>query len=324
MANTYVPKVKIALASSFEGIVNDGAPECALTSINAYKQMHPDSAVATTYRRPLDPTKFREHRMPDSDPTVRAFLLLRPVVEIAEDYHTVLRILEENPSRMQYLLEHPDEQAAYDFFIGAFSESKDATPDERAQFKTAFYDERTRLKDADYNAWAATQRPYPNSIRELRKLVGTQTLQDDVVVTGFVPWFATSKDEASTFDLCTLYTDLGLLERGDVSADGTGRCIINRARIIGKETTRDKLEQMNRIAEAEDLPKRRVFRVNDRYDPGQQQELLDNGFHSQVMVTGGYVFPHDIQRARNDPMVVVVERDHMAEGIAEQARIWGF
>ena len=44
MHKLYIPKKKIALASSFEGIFNNGALECAFVSINAIaeKDLIPD------------------------------------------------------------------------------------------------------------------------------------------------------------------------------------------------------------------------------------------------------------------------------------------
>jgi len=317
----YMPRTRIALASSFEGIVNNGATECALTSLNAYQKMRPGSF----FGRIIEPAEFGEYV---GTPTVAAFLALRPLVGTAPDYHTVLRMLEMHPERVRYLLDNPDKRDAYEFFTEEFERIKAETEEERVAFgksteTSEFYRERERMKKADYRAWFGTQRPYPNSIRELRKLVETQRLQGEQIVSGFVPWFATSKDEETTFDLCRIYTDLGLLDLRDVSEIGSGVCIITRPRIIGSQTTTDKLQQLMIIAKREDVPKNQVLRLNDRYDPKEQQQLADAGFRRQIMVTGGYVFPHDVQRAREDPLLVVVERDNMAEEIARYAQALG-
>lgn len=323
----YTPKAKIALASSFEGIVNNGATECALTSLNAYQRMYP--GLESFFSRVVEAREFGAFA--DSQ-TVAGFVALRQLVEIAEDYHTVLRLMDTYPDKITELLNDPTNISLYEFFIDRFSAIKATTAEERKRFGTGkqseFYRERARMQEVDYRAWMGTQRPYPNSIREMRKLIETQIRDGDevhkVLRSGFVPWFATSKDEESAFDLCRLYSDLGLLDPRDVSEHDSGVCVISRERIIGLETTRDKIGQVKMIAEREGLPPSQVFRVNDRYDPKQQTQLADSGFGHQIMVTGGYVFPHDVQKARNDPLVKVVERDNMAEEISRLAQRWGF
>lgn len=320
----YAPKAKIVLASSFEGIVNNGATECALTSLNAYQKMNPGSF----YGRVVEPEEFGNFA---NNFTVAQFVALRPLVEVAEDYHTVLTIMHDYPVQAA-LLTDPFYADLYEFLREKFEETKSRTSKERVRFgsgkQSEFYKERARMQEANYKAWMGTQRPYPNSIREMRKLIETQVRDGNevhkVLRSGFVPWFATSKDEESTFDLCRLYSDLGLLDPTDVSERDSGVCVISRERIIGLETTRDKMEQVRIIAEKEGLLPSQVFRVNDRYDPKQQEELADNGFQHQIMVTGGYVFPYDVERARKDPLIKVVERDNMAEEISRLAEQWGF
>jgi hypothetical protein len=100
--------------------------------------------------------------------------------------------------------------------------------------------------------------------------------------------------------------------------------MITRGRIIGKERTRDKLEQLRRIADEEDLPFGQVWRLNDRYDPSQQEQIRDSGFPYQFLVEGGYMFPHDLKNARQDPMVIVVPRKGLAKALGQKAEEWHF
>ncbi|MBI4174080.1 MAG: hypothetical protein HY517_00410 [Candidatus Aenigmarchaeota archaeon] len=41
----YSPRMPIVIASSFEGLVNDGARECALVSFNAYRQQEAELGI---------------------------------------------------------------------------------------------------------------------------------------------------------------------------------------------------------------------------------------------------------------------------------------
>ena len=95
----YIPKTKIVVASSFEGIVNDGAPECGLTSFNAYQQM--EEGKGRYFGRVVEPADF--HEINDSK-EMRAFLALRPVVELAEDYLTVIELIKMYPDLIDGLI----------------------------------------------------------------------------------------------------------------------------------------------------------------------------------------------------------------------------
>lgn len=315
----YVPDRKIALASSFEGVVNDGVRECALTSVNAYERMHPGA----TYGRIVEPQDYSS--VQDST-LIRAFLLLRPLVEVAEDYHTVIDVILRNPRLAHRLVQNPEDERLYDVFGPAFEKRKAETAEERRVFGAKggeFYQERKRMQDADYEAWLGVQAPYPESIAQLRELVKTQRARRGVIQSGFVPYFGTSKDEASTWELCRYYSRTGRLEPRDVG-DMVAECVIHPSRIIGKETTTDKLKQMVIIGGLEDVPKNQVWRLNDRYDPAQQEQLHADGFNHQFFVTGGYAFPHEVRRAREDRNLVVVNRQNMAEELAAFAKGHGF
>ena len=314
----YIPNFKIAVASSFEGIVNDGARECGLTSFNAYH--HIPEGEGSFYGRIVEPGDFES--IADSR-DMRAFLALRPLVEVAEDYLTVIEVIEANPGLVDNMLAHPNEESSYDPLIERFGERKEQSPELRSEFKDVFYAERKRMQREAYDAWLNTQSPFPESIAELRYLVRTQERYGgDDVDTGFVPWFATSKDEESTHSLCVFYGKVQKLDPEDLEGS---RCLITRERIIGKERTRDKVEQLKIIADEEGIPRSHVWRLNDRYDAKQQIELRDNGFAYQFLLAGGgYVFPHDVRKAQKDPMVIVIPRKGFAKALGEKAREWGF
>jgi len=330
MTGIYRPKVKIAVASSFEGIVNNGATECALTSFNAYQQMM--EGGGKFFGGVVEPKDIGQIRDTEH---FRAFLALRPLVGVAEDYVTVLQVLEQCPGQVRKMLNHPADEAAYVPLIEKFYELRGQQPVLRQRFgigkESAFYRERKRMQDADMTAWMGTQEPYADSIAQFRMLVDTQERVDgaansyEAVTRGFVPWFATSKDEASTFLLCQIYTRTDRMERAALAEDGRVRCVISRDRLIGMETVpdRDKVKQLTVIAEREGVPHPQVWRIEDRYDTKQQLELRDAGFHTQFIVPG-YMFPHDIRRATKDRNVVVLGRSNFAAQLGGFAEAWRY
>lgn len=306
----YKPRSKIAIASSFEGIFNDGAPECGVVSYNSAIKM----GYKLPFSNPLDPKDYTDYVRQEK--FVRAFLLLRPLVEVAEDYLTVIQAIQENQDAVDFLLENLNNTRAYKPFLDSFSGLK--THADRAKFKTEFYAERERLKKTDYNGWLNLQSPFLDTVPQFRELANTMEVdpQSGEITTGFVPWLATSKDENSSHELCIVYSYSGKQEQADVSGQ---RCIIVRNRIIGKERTTDKVKQLEAIAKAEDLEPGMVWRLNDRYDIQQQEELASAGFVNQFLVPG-YMFPHDIERARKDLRVRLLERNRFAEQLGEIAR----
>ncbi|MFQ5648190.1 MAG: hypothetical protein ACE5FW_03050, partial [Candidatus Aenigmatarchaeota archaeon] len=55
------------------------------------------------------------------------------------------------------------------------------------------------------------------------------------IVAGFVPYFATSKDNTSTELLCKTYVSVGQLDPDDYDEGGAIQCTIPKTRIFGKE-----------------------------------------------------------------------------------------
>ena len=308
----YVPRGKIALASSFEGIVNDGARECGLVSLNAC--MNLGDIGCEIYDHEISPQEFNKAVVDEK--TMQAFLKFRPLVEVAEDYLTVLQTIMLYPGKADELLNKPDNPDAYRFLEDEFNKLRGTTGDERDAFNKAFYDERDRLMADDFDAWLSTQQPYKGSIEGFRELAKTQKAEDGRIVSGFVPWFATSKDFETTSALCNIYSEL--IGLPDDDAHG---CPISMDRIISKEITKDKLDQMFFIMGAEQInDKNRVWRFNDRYDTGQQNQLSDEGFKNQFIITGGYAAPHNIQEAREDELVTVIERKGFHKQLANYAK----
>jgi hypothetical protein len=321
MVEIYAPKTKVAIASSFEGVFNNGAPECALTSINAYTTMNP----GTFYKNLISVKDF--NKIKDYSFEIRGFLALRPLVAVAEDYHTIAKIIIMYPDKVQNLLDNPNNEILAHHFEDLFKKIKEETKEERERFgkgkESLFYQERERLKKEDIFAWMNTQEPYETTLFELRKLAETQRYDGDKIISGFVPYFATSKDEESTHNLCVFYTEAQKLIPSDIEGK---HCIIPRGRIIGMETvpSRNKLEQLKVIAEKEDVPHSHIWRVNDMVFNDEIEELFDNGFRNIFIVTGGYVFPYEIEKIRKDKRVKVVESENMAQEISQYAKEWGF
>ncbi|MBI2971353.1 MAG: hypothetical protein HYY37_02980 [Candidatus Aenigmarchaeota archaeon] len=320
MAALYTPKVKIAVASSFEGIVNNGAPECALVSLNAYHEQNPSSF----FERKLTASEFNQsYRSADA---VQKFLALRPLVEVAEDYRTVLDVIERYPAESGVFAANPNDVKTYLFLAEKFNGLKQEKQEERDEFgkgkDSFFYKERRALQKAGYEAWLNTQAPFDDALPQFRHLVETQVWDGGEPVSGFFPRFATSKDEASTYALCRFYAAVKKLDVSDM--EGT-RCIIPRDGIIGMETvpSRNKVQQLVVIADRLEVPRSQVWRLNDRYDPRQQEELFYNGFVYQFFVPG-YAAPVEIERARHDRFVRVLERKSFAQQLAAYAEQWGF
>lgn len=320
MPGIYAPKARIAIASSFEGIVNDGARECALTALNAYHKQHPRAF----FGRILSADEF--NRLYVNTDTVKAFLALRPMVEVAEDYRTVLDLAIKYPKEAYALASNPNDVRAYTLFERRFNRLKQRTAKERDEFgrgkESLFYKEREALQRADYEAWLNTQSPFEDTLSQFRELVDTQTWDSDKPVSGFYPRFATSKDEASTHALCNFYARVKKLDPSDVESR---KCLIPRDGIIGMETvpSRNKVKQLGVIADRLEVPRSQVWRVNDRYDTGQQNELYDAGFVYQFFLPG-YAAPSEIEKAESDRMAKVLERKRFAEQLAAYAREWGF
>jgi len=233
------------------------------------------------------------------------------------------------------MLNKPQDEESYRPLTDKFHELKAEHSDLRNRFgkgkDSAFYRERDRMQAKDMTAWMGTQEPYEDSITQFRLLVKTQERDEGAenayraVKSGFAPWFATSKDEGSTYLLCKIYSGSNRMAPDDIAEDGRKICIISRDRLIGMETVpdRDKIKQLTIIAEKEEIPHGQVWRLNDRYDTKQQIELRDAGFQTQFIVPG-YMFPHDIRKAKEDPNLIVLDRRQFAGQLAKFAMDWGY
>ncbi len=315
----YATKHRIAIASSFEGVVNDGARECALVALNAYhNQDH-----KAFYGEKLSAAEFNERCV--YSPLVKAFLALRPLAEVAEDYRTILDLIKMYQSKALNLVSDPGDAPAYALLEERFNKLKQRTAAQRNEFgkgkESLFYKERAALQ-RDYDSWLSLQSPFEDTLPQFRLLVDTQTWDGDNAVSGFFPRFATSKDEASTYALCNFYAKVRKLDPADVEGM---KCLIPRDGIIGMETvpSRNKVEQLAVIVDRLEVPRSQVWRINDRYDQGQQEELYDAGFTYQFFLPG-YAAPSEIERAKGDKMVRILERKRFAEQLAAYAEEWGF
>jgi hypothetical protein len=316
----YVPKTKIAIASSFEGIFNNGATECALVSLNAYNNQDPEAF----FGRKLSAREFIDSCRDST--VVKAFLALRPMVAVAEDYRTILDLINSYKASAETLADHPNDIFTYSFFEGKFNEVKEKTKTGRDAFgkgkESFFYKERETLQKASYDDWLNTQEPYADTIPQFRALVDTQEWDGDVPVRGFFPRFATSKDEQSTHALCLFYAKVMKLDPSDVEGR---KCIVPRDGIIGMETvpSRDKVEQLTVIANRLELPRENVWRVEDRYDPKQFEKLHEAGFVHNFLLPG-YATPREIEKAIKDGIFPVFDRGNFATQLASYAEANGF
>ena len=94
----YKPRGIVAIGSSFEGILNNGARECGLTTFNAEKRI-PDGVEVYS----STPISARDFPSMANDYHVQGFLALRPLVEKAEDYHTVMELIRDETKRVKRL-----------------------------------------------------------------------------------------------------------------------------------------------------------------------------------------------------------------------------
>lgn len=328
MGKMRIPKAKVVLAFSFEGIVNNGARECAFTSFNAHRALRLSQAISGEkfFDRHLKPEEFNSPAVQKSL-QVRAFMALRPLVKDAEDYLTIMQLIELYPEECRELLGR--KVGAVAFFQREFEKLKSASAQARVSFKEEFYLQREGQKTANFKEWLSLQSPFKGIIRELRKLQGLRALENGKAK-GFVLSFVSSKDEASIMQLCSLYSELGHLAPGEVSTSITGAdlqsmgtCLISPERVIGKETSTDKVEQVRIIAERGGVPLSHIWRLNDRLDTGEIHALRNAGVNNNFVVTGGYAFPGDYSRAPKSK-AVVVEKETLAYSLSRYATEHGF
>ncbi|GEM_PF-1345197 len=324
----YKPNTKIVVALSFEGFLNDGVTECGLTSSNAWNAVEPGR-----YLFGVVPVEAEDVDLVRGTREMKAFHLLRPLVEVAADYLNVMRVIEAHPDLVDTMLANPSPET-FDPLVERFKADVTTTEEARERFGAkkvgAFYAERTRAQERNYDAWQATQAPFMDAVEELRLMRGTWTFEGSTlegnpfgeVVAGLVPVFATSKDEKSTLQLCKTYSNRAALEVGEVGEE-VG-CILGPRKIIGSETTTDKVKQLSEFSRRENVPYGNVWRVNDRFDQKQQGALAKAGFAYQFFVKGGYAFPHEAKQAEGDSHLVVVPRKGLAVALGNYARQCNF
>jgi hypothetical protein len=338
----YVPKKKIAIASSFEGVVNNGATECAFVAMNAMQRMIGNKQLPGFYgyffnQYTID--EFKSNKVKNSE-VVQAFLKLRPLVAVASDYLTVLQVIEIKSEKAFNIIkkDRPIDQINSDieYLTRYFSSTKSAFSGEREIFDKVFYEVRKETQK-DYGAWLSLQEPFPHTIEQMRILNSLKSAQGKDFA-GFVMYYVTSKDEASTYQLCNVYGELNLFKNGEISDvkfnpeveyakwfESLKTCLISEDRIIGKNKVEkaDKVKQMVMVAEKENIPRNQVLRVQDRFDEKEIAELKQAGFEHHLIVKGGYAFPSDYEKAQKAG-IPVFEREKMAEFISEFAREKGF
>ena len=77
------------------------------------------------------------------------------------------------------------------------------------------------------------------------------------------------------------------------------------------------------LEEKEFISPEKVWRINDRYDAEQQEQLRKAGYAHQFIVTGGYCFPHDYERAEREG-ITVLDRPGLAKALGKYAQEHGF
>ena len=275
----YIPDKKYVIASSFEGIINNDARECGAVSLSVWERM-----VASGRLKGY--ASFEGY---DSKLVMKEFLFLRPLVAVAEDYLTVLMLIQNYKTTVKNIVRNPwygprfmKEVIAH--FKDEFERVKFGTLEQRAEFKDGFKSERRSRQVSHYRDWLGLQYPYVESLAQFRKLSPLKKF-DPVggeMTGGFLLYYVTSKDEFSTWGLCNYYgelefftknelTDPNLFRSGENLAEyfnSMKNCLITREHIIGVETVpdADKVKQMTLVAERENIPHKQVIRLQDRYD----------------------------------------------------------
>jgi hypothetical protein len=319
-AGVYIPNVNIVLACSFEGYLNNGQDECGGTSYNIHVKNGGEKLLEV---EEVTPKKYLDDDSIRKKPAFEFFRLMRPFVEVAEDYFTVWSIFQEQPGNAAKLLANPDDKELYLSFGQMISDRRASV--KGTELKTQFYDERKRLKELDPFAWNDFNDPFPEAKIELLKLVETQERENGNIKRGFIPGIATSKDEKSIKELCVYWEQTGKMARMPMEQDGGRKCVILENHIIGMETvpSRDKVEELVVLAKRADVSHDRVWRINDRMDKKQQKDLLEAGFVHQFVIKGGYASEHHLQEAENDDMVIVLEKENHAQTLGQYAKDWG-
>ncbi len=327
MSGVYKPKVPIIVASSTEGVVWDGAKECYLVAHNAALKNLDDYKVLEPFDHIIEPEEFVKNKEGFlKTEYFDAALKLRPLVKKAWHYFLVLDMIRKHPKWVEDILSKPEDEKAYLGFIKEFSELKASTSPERQEFlDRIFYDERRRMKTTNMFAWLELYEPIGNRWEEFGKLAETKKLDEDGnVISGFIPAFATSKDEGSSHELCVHFVRTQKLDKRHYSDKNTHVCTVPRNLIVGKDRvpSRRKTDQLDMLREIMKVPKTQVWNLNDMYSHRELEELWGEKYRFNFLLPG-YVFPFDIEKARNDPLVTVLG-ENFAEQLGEVAKEIGF
>lgn len=154
----YIPNDKIALGFSFEGVFNNGAGECGLTTFNAYRTL---SGGFDAFGRTVEPKDFDTIR--DGDWMV-AFLRMRPCVNKAWHYFKVIDTLREHPDEMARVVADPMDAEAFEVLLEDYGKRcAAASENERKLLDNAFYAERTRMSTVPKGLF--TQKTWKNTMR---------------------------------------------------------------------------------------------------------------------------------------------------------------
>ncbi|MBU0953496.1 MAG: hypothetical protein KKA90_03690 [Nanoarchaeota archaeon] len=329
MSELYVPRPVVGVASSFDGIINNAVDECAAVSFGAYDVLSPGKLKSIGLGRLAHPADLtpdhRDHR------GYEAFRRLRPLVAKAGDYLPVVEIIHEEPGAIDRMLADPNNREAYQDAIQVYKTRLEAAKadgrwEKFGQKKVGvFYIERNRLKTLDEQAWNGMQSPMAQTVREFHTLVdAAEVTSDGKFIDGYAPFFASSKDPVSIFDLCLLYSREDRLETGMVGPGA--QCVISRDRIYGNDVGEgDKVIQLSKVASTLRSSHDRIVRVDDRFDREEVDALRAAGFDHVVVMEGGYVFPWDLDEAREEGSgVTVLPREGFAQAFSDYAKAEGF
>ncbi len=308
MGNLIIPTKKVIIASSLDGIAINGARECALVAFNVHHKLVDAGKLPSKsfFGRAIEPDELRQSGEVSASPAFQLFLRLRPLVQCAEDYLSVLKLIENSQPGLLISSQRMDSESAA-IFRKAFAEAKFGSENERNLFKDMFYLERKRLQ-VDFNKWVSLHEPNNMQLRQLRKIERHARYSEGKATNGLVLYFVTSKDATAAEALCVTY--------GFTNEFLSGR-------IISREEGEGKVGQMQRVAAKEQVPPSNVWRLNDRLDTGEKANLLAAGFVHYFLVKGGYSFSVDYNEAKN-LKIPVLEKNDFALSLAKYANEHGF
>jgi|GEM_PF-3509740 len=322
----YSPKSKIVIASSTEGVVWDGAKECYLVTHNAALKNLSNYKRAEPFDHVIEPKEFTENKEEFlKTKYLDAALKLRPLVKKAWHYFLVFDMINKNPDWTEDILENPENENSYLGFINKFKELKALTP-EKMQKKAddLFYDERKRMKRDHHFDWLELYEPIGNRWEEFGKLAETKKSEKGEIVSGFIPAFATAKDEDTSHIVCVHFVKTEKLDKRHYSDEKAYACTVQRDLIVGKDRvpSRRKVDQLGMLGKITGVPKTQVWNLNDMYGREELEGLWGENYRFNFLLPG-YIFPFDVEKAKNDPLVTVLE-ENFAEQLGKKAEDIGF